>query len=289
MSQSSPANRKAVFLDVDGTYVNDRGVAPASAVAAVRAARAAGHLVFLCTGRSMAEMWDHVLAAGFDGIIAAAGGYTEIAGVVTDHKFLPRAIVDEAVAFFDEHGTEYILECNDGLHGSAGAPARLRELVFGGVTDEAILAELEIGVGPFIEHLIVGDDTATLTVNKMAFLGSDLPISVVGEHFGDRLTVHPGTVPAFGANSGELSLPGITKATAIEAALARIGVERADSIGIGDAGNDLEMLDFVGVAVAMGNATEAVKAAAQFVTAVADADGIAEAFGKLGLIGATAG
>ena len=49
--------RKAVFLDVDGTLLNDRGLVPVSARAAVAAARASGHLVFLCTGRSLPELW----------------------------------------------------------------------------------------------------------------------------------------------------------------------------------------------------------------------------------------
>lgn len=43
----SAQSRKVVFLDVDGTYVNERGVVPPSAERAVRAARANGHLVLL--------------------------------------------------------------------------------------------------------------------------------------------------------------------------------------------------------------------------------------------------
>jgi hypothetical protein len=61
-----------VFLDVDGTFVNDRGVVPPSARKAVVAARANGHEVFLCTGRSMAELWGEIVEPGFDGVIASA-------------------------------------------------------------------------------------------------------------------------------------------------------------------------------------------------------------------------
>ena len=43
--------RKAVFLDVYGTLIDDYGRVPDSAVRAVRGARTNGHLVFLCTGR----------------------------------------------------------------------------------------------------------------------------------------------------------------------------------------------------------------------------------------------
>ncbi|SDX67312.1 haloacid dehalogenase-like hydrolase [Geodermatophilus africanus] len=64
--------RKAVFLDVDGTFVNDRGVVPPSARKAVVAARANGHEVFLCTGLSMAELRGEIVEPGFDGVIASA-------------------------------------------------------------------------------------------------------------------------------------------------------------------------------------------------------------------------
>ncbi|WP_062004977.1 MULTISPECIES: HAD family hydrolase [Arthrobacter] len=62
----------AVFLDVDGTYA-DYGVVPDAHVRAVRSARAAGHKVFLCTGRPVSMLPEHILEAGFDGLIASAG------------------------------------------------------------------------------------------------------------------------------------------------------------------------------------------------------------------------
>ena len=68
---------KAVFLDIDGTLLDGFGLVPESAAEAVRAARANGHEVYVCTGRALAELWDHVLEPGFDGIIASAGGYVE--------------------------------------------------------------------------------------------------------------------------------------------------------------------------------------------------------------------
>ena len=60
-------NTKAVFLDVDGTLVNEGGLVPESAQRAVREARANGHRVFLCTGRSPAELWPQIRDIGFDG------------------------------------------------------------------------------------------------------------------------------------------------------------------------------------------------------------------------------
>ena len=47
--------RKIIFLDVDGTLVDYEGRLPDSAARAVQQARANGHWVYICTGRSRAD------------------------------------------------------------------------------------------------------------------------------------------------------------------------------------------------------------------------------------------
>ena len=67
--------RKLIFLDIDGTLTPaGSNVPPKSALDAIGKARRNGHLVFLCTGRNPGMMAP-VLAYGFDGAVAAAGGY----------------------------------------------------------------------------------------------------------------------------------------------------------------------------------------------------------------------
>ena len=62
------------------------------------------------------------------------------------------------------------------------------------------------------------------------------------------------------------------------------GIQREEIIAFGDAENDLEMIRFAGIGVAMGNAEEAVKAVADFVTADIDDDGIEKALKHFQLI-----
>jgi hydroxymethylpyrimidine pyrophosphatase-like HAD family hydrolase len=88
----------------------------------VVAARANGHKVFLCTGRSMAELWDEILEPGFDGVIASAGGYVEYEGEVLLHRSIPVQEVRHVVDFFDRHGVEYLLESNGGTPHRGGTP-----------------------------------------------------------------------------------------------------------------------------------------------------------------------
>ena len=67
--------QKLIFLDIDGTLLPPGEMTvPASAVEAIRQARANGHKVFLCTGRNL-RMTKPLLAYGFDGFVCSAGGY----------------------------------------------------------------------------------------------------------------------------------------------------------------------------------------------------------------------
>jgi hydroxymethylpyrimidine pyrophosphatase-like HAD family hydrolase len=82
-----------------------------------------------------------------------------------------------------------------------------------------------------------------------------------------------------------MMIPGVHKATGIDVILAYGGIDRADTIAIGDSYNDLEMLAHVAVGIAMGNAPQAVKDIANEVTTTPDEDGIRLALERHGLIG----
>lgn len=275
--------RKAIFIDVDGTFVNDSGLVPESAKTAVREARKNGHLVFLCTGRSTAELFDFIMDAGFDGVIAAAGGYVELEGEVLLHQRVADEDVRHLVDYFDRNGIDFYLESNGGLYASKNCKAHVRELLFGGLS-EAAKAEMAKGMNVFIDALIEGEDLHRTDINKISFLGSSVPIETIMEEFKDRFNVIPSTVAAFGENSGELSLPGVHKALAIEMLLEHMDFPREDTMAYGDGMNDAEMIEYVGIGVAMGDAREGLKAIADDITGTADEDGIYNSFVKYGLI-----
>lgn len=60
-------DKKVVFLDVDGTMVNEKGEIPESAQYAVRTAQANGHRMVVCSGRSRFQIYDALLELGFPG------------------------------------------------------------------------------------------------------------------------------------------------------------------------------------------------------------------------------
>ena len=111
---------RILFIDVDGTLVDYHNRLPESAVTAIRAARAAGHRVYLCTGRSRAEMPEMLWEIGVDGMVGGNGSYVEDAGQVVWHQTLTGAQCRAIVDWLHSRGLEFYLETNAGLFQALG-------------------------------------------------------------------------------------------------------------------------------------------------------------------------
>lgn len=75
----------------------------------------------------------------------------------------------------------------------------------------------------------------------------------------------------------EILHPEVSKGAALAHLACLLGVRREEVMAVGDGYNDIEMLDYAGVSVAMGNAHPYVKERADFVTATNEEDGAAKA------------
>lgn len=278
-------DRKLVFLDVDGTLVDYRNTIPASAVDAVREARGRGHLVFLCTGRSKAEVYDELWEIGLDGLVGGNGSYAEYRDEVVLEQTMTAEQCRRVVDWLHERGLEFYLECNAGLFGSenfeTAAQPTIRDYVRGkGTADVETLTVRDV-----FPDMIFGADLYRTDVNKISFV-----LSSVEDHhaatrdFPDLLS---GTWGGRGAAAlfGDLGVPNISKAYAIERLVEHVGARIEDTIGFGDATVDIPMLEVCGLGVAMGNGSEEIKAVAGHVTDDVEADGLANAFRHLGLVG----
>ena len=111
---------KIIFLDVDGTLVDYENHLPESAVLAVRKARENGHRVYICTGRSKAEVYENIWEIGLDGMIGGNGSYVEDHGHVVMHQMITPEQCRHIVDWLKEHRLEFYLESNAGLFASAG-------------------------------------------------------------------------------------------------------------------------------------------------------------------------
>ena len=173
-------NKKIIFFDVDGTLVDVRPAreyVPESTIKAVRETRKKGNLCFLCTGRSLAEIYPHILDVGFDGIIGAGGGFVTIGDEMLYHKKVSNKDVHRVVDFFEENDYDYYLESNGGLFASENLVSRLEMITYGDLeNDEKARKKKAEQPSHFITSLIEGESMYRSDVNKICFLeNKDIP------------------------------------------------------------------------------------------------------------------
>lgn len=275
---------KIIFLDVDGTLVDYENNLPASAVDAIRAARKRGHRVYLCTGRSKAEVYPPLWDIGLDGLIGGNGSYVEDNGQELFHQCLTLNQCRHAVDWFHSRGLEFYLECNSGLYASEH------------FEEKAVPASREYcrrKEVPNAEQVSVRDIFPTMLFNAPLYREDVNKISYLLGSYQDFLDAQrefPDMKNSTWGGAGETALFGdvgvkdIDKGTAVDVLLRHLGASRADTIAFGDAKADIPMLEYCAVGVAMGSGGEEIRTMADFVTADVDKDGLALAFRQLGLL-----
>lgn len=281
--------KKIIFFDVDGTLVAGvDGVeyVPESTKKAIALTRAKGNLVYLCTGRSKAEIYDFILECGIDGVIGAGGGYVEIGDQMLYHKKVTKEAVNHMIDYFEANHFDYYVESNGGLFASKNLVKRLERIIYGDIeNDSEARKRWENKENHFINAMIEGQDLKRDDINKACFLENpDIPFDDIIKEFEGEFNVIHCTVPIFGDDSGELSVPNIHKANAIEALISHLGIDRKNTYAFGDGMNDKEMLEYVNVGIAVGNAKEGLKAIADEVTDDITNDGIYNSMKKHNLI-----
>lgn len=95
------------------------------------------------------------------------------------------------------------------------------------------------------------------------------------EEFGDRLSIYRSE-----AYFLEIMPKNVDKAASLSELLKRLGINKDEMICCGDGFNDISMIKYAGLGVAMSNAQQAVKEAADYITASNDEDGIVQVIEK---------
>jgi Cof subfamily protein (haloacid dehalogenase superfamily) len=277
---------KIVFLDVDGTLIDYNAKLPESAAKAVDEARANGHLVYLCTGCSKAEIAQRHLCET-DGMIGGNGAYVESEGVVVMHQGLSREETKHIVDWCNARHLGFYLEANSGMYCNdymlEQGPETMVKYALGKGAD---LSKAQQSAKSFVDDFIhlQGEDLYRDDVNKISFI-----LSSYQDHL-DSIKEFPELIANTWGGKGEEALygdlgpKGITKKHAIDVLLKYLGRDKKDTIAFGDAKIDISMFELCGFSVAMGNGGEECKAAADYVTTDVNDDGLANAFRYLGLI-----
>ena len=277
---------KIIFLDVDGTIVDYDNHIPDSARQAIRKARENGHLVYVCTGRSKAEMPDEIWNIGFDGMIGGNGSYVEHKGQVLLHQLIPYETAKRAVDWLEARGLEFYLESNNGLFASRNfrevARPTLRTYALGkGASEDQVL---HMEAEDALHGLVYGGELYRDDLNKISFI-----LHSYQDHLDSKEAfpeLKAGTWGGRGEEAlfGDLGVKDIHKAYAVDVILQHLGANREDTIAFGDAKVDIPMLEACQIGVAMGNGGPEILAMADLITDDVREDGLYKAFEKLGLL-----
>ena len=271
---------KLIFLDIDGTLLKQDKTVPESAYRAIELAQANGHKIFINTGRAISDILPVIKTINYDGIICSNGTYVEIDGEVIFQQNLSNEHVNETLNWLNDNGVEYYSECKAGIYASENFIPRIAEIHMGGDTSEN--REIMIKNNP---KLILGENTYRDDVFKICFVCPEhITMDDMNEQFDKEFQIYPWSIGDYCSYFGELSQKGYTKANAMARVMEHYGAKLEDTIAFGDGPNDMEMIQFCGTGVAMGNATEDLKQVADLVTKPITEDGIYHGFEVLELI-----
>lgn len=248
---------KAAFFDIDGTLVSfENHRVPASAIETLHALRAKGVKTFLSTGRN-GDSTRFLMDTGlFDGEILINGQLCEYGGACIFENPVSRADIEAAVE-----------------------GARTGEFTLGFLSGHESFV---IRVNDFVEKACAYANMAVprLAPPEEAFRFPIYQIHCYGAPgVEDALLRRTSglTATRWSPNFADVFPAGGGKDRGIEALIRHLGVAREETIAFGDGENDISMLEYAGIGVAMGNSSDRVKASADYVTASVDGDGVARA------------
>ncbi len=256
-----------IFFDIDGTLWDFKNIIPQSTKTALRMLKENGHQIFLCSGRTKVFMQDEELfALGFDGISGGCGTEIEYKGEQLLLKTIEPGLLARSVRLFLDYDMSVILEAHDVL----------------------FMDEDKIGRDEYGKSIVESMRGVTQPIrgNEARWEACKFTVLIQNDSYRDVVEVlkNDYEILLHGGYVMEVVPKGYTKATSIAFLCERLNADPKDTFAFGDGVNDLEMLDFAGCGIAMGNGALEAKERADYVTDDIHEDGIYNACVHFGLI-----
>lgn len=259
---------RLLATDLDGTLLNSASAVSPRTRAALDSARAAGVRVVPVTARQPIGLQQVAAGAGFDDWALCGNGAYGVHLATGEHLFaqeIPSAVQQELAealgrvipdlvfasvrdvgeSFVAQHGYAELAQLSDHKRDPA---------TMGGVPLADVLAAPSLKL--VIRHPSVPIPEIFAALQELGLTGFEATLS--------------------GAPFVEVMAEGVTKATGLAQLCTHLGIDRTEVVAFGDALNDLEMLHWAGLGIAMPGADVAVQAAAdEIAPASNDDDGVA--------------
>ncbi|MFD1736333.1 Cof-type HAD-IIB family hydrolase [Bacillus salitolerans] len=254
---------KIVFFDVDGTITHhEDGSIPTTTKEAIQSLLHKGIKVVAATGRPL-SMCKELEELGIDTFITANGAYVKHQQDVIHKVPMKKSIIQEVFDFAQKE--------NDGLS------FYTESFSMNGVNNshilKALMETLSIGNYPPIRFRIDDEE-----VYLMCLFASEDTVQKYMNTFPHLIFYrwHPFILNVLQEE--------VSKSLAIKKVLRYFNIQPAEAIAFGDGENDIDMLELVGLGIAMGNGSENLMKVADFVTKKSSEDGIDYALKKYEII-----
>ena len=250
---------KAAFFDIDGTLLSFKTHRVSEGtIRAFERLHKAGIRTFLSTGRP--QVLIPPMPVKFDATITMNGGYVFTPTEVLYANPIPQEDTDAWLDYSQRHAICTMLFTADAMMAANPTPVgyALRDM-------------LEFPMPPIV-------DVSAMRGKKAYQLIAVMP-QERDEEVGAMMTsCH---LPRWHEAFTDIVAAGNNKAVGMEAICRHYGISQEETLAFGDGGNDTEMLQWAGIGVAMGNASEELKRVADWVTSSVDEEGIERAVERL--------
>ncbi len=269
-------------LDADGTLLDPEGVLRPVVRKAVHRARAAGLRVVICTGRRFRTALQVVEALDLDGTVVLHNGVVvkDIESATTlHHDYLDDDLYHAALEILS--GVAPPLVYVDRYHEDIDI---VTESLERGHAFQVEYAQDNRRVIRIVESLSAGASTDVVMMSLMADADTLLPIrDAVHAALGDSVNTNFIMNKNYRGHILEIVSAEASKWAALRDLADREGIVPDEIVAIGDDANDREMILNAGFGIAMGNAVDSVKEAADIVTESNADDGIVHALRTIGI------
>lgn len=276
MSIKSIDETKVLVLDIDGTLTNSNKEITKNTVQGIISIMERGHKVILASGRptpGMSYYARELQLEKYGGYLLSFNGAKIInckTGEIIYQKTIPNTVLPNLHRFALKNDLGLVTYLGDSI-------------LLGTRSDSYIELEARINHLP-VRYVGNFSDFVDFDLNKCLMTAPPEKAAeyehILQSKYGDILSIYR-SEPFF----IEIMPKHVDKATSLDRMLKSIGLTRENTICCGDGFNDLTMIKYAGVGVAMENAQPEVKASADFITDSNDNDGIVTVINKFILSG----
>ena len=253
-----------IALDIDDTLVQHMGSLPGIAVDAIERVVEAGIKVTLATGRSVSTTFPIARAAGIEDLVVCSNG--GVLAMVETGKIVEAVTFDatQALEQLSELVPDAVFAVED-FHGDFRTTHLFDTGALGINIRQVELAELT--ADPVVRLVVRSETSTTRSFGEVA----------------KSLGFHSVVFGVADVAWMDIAPKGVNKANMLKEVCARRQVDPAKTIAIGDSWNDIEMLEWAGLGVAMSSAAPKVAAHADLMTAPEPGIGVAQILNSIHL------